>query len=196
MASRLLRHRVVRAVITGTSALAAMGAGGCLIPQTDDVLDPITLRNHPPRIMEEQIIPNQRVVSLGINCTQEFSAFVEDPNVDDTLIARWYVDWEDKDPPVEEVQLTNNGAPRRAESVRYVANAWDPLSPLSRTGTHVVTLMVMDGPLGALQGPGSTPTPDPPVPGTDAGNPRYAVTHDWIVEVGAVGTPSCEPRNP
>src|SRR5215468_7818511 len=75
---------------------AASALSGCLLSQEDRVLDFPLQRNRPPRIMEElPVMPaNRLTVVEGPDCpelTFEFSA--EDPDVDQLLTVRFYVDY-------------------------------------------------------------------------------------------------------
>lgn len=160
--------------------------GGCLLPQDDTLLDPLPRKNRPPRILEQNVQPAQHV-TVATNCGTEFSAFVEDPDIDDKLTYRWYVDY---DPtvnsptraPFEEGQLQNNGQPVRSSSATWTADTGSTRTPLSEVGPHLVTLMVFDGTLGVFDGPGSIPPPDP-VEGVDAGNPHYSDSYSWAVDI-------------
>jgi hypothetical protein len=162
---------------------AALGAG-CLVPQEDAVL--FTPQNRPPRILENTIQPaRQSTVGNGPNCQVEFSAFVADPDIDDLLTWRWYIDY-DPSPqspnrsPKDEGVLAPSGEERRAQSAKYTLKPQD--NPSAPVGVHVVTLMVFDGHLGTFEGPGSEPLPQP-VPGTDGEIRYYSTTFDWVVTV-------------
>jgi hypothetical protein len=184
VARPLLRTGLMR---IGLVALGAAFGMGCLLPQEDTLLEDLILRNRPPRIVEDQTTLNRfpnRVLTVGNGpgCRLEFEAVVEDPDIDDSVIARWYVDFdtspEDRQVPVHEEELPTGQVKRIA--------AWDVLevedNPRFPVGTHVVTLMAFDGDLGTFDGPGKQPPPDP-VPGVDGGNPNYSTTFDWFVTV-------------
>lgn len=172
----------------GTLLAGVLLLGGCLLPQDDTLLDPLPQKNRPPRILEQNVQPAQNV-SVATNCSIEFSAFVEDPDVDDKLTYRWYIDYNPTAgsltrTPFEEGQLLNNGQPVRSSSATYKGDTGNTSTPLAEIGLHRVTLMVFDGTLGVFDGPGSVPPADP-VEGVDAGNPHYSDSYTWIVDVSS-----------
>jgi hypothetical protein len=170
---------------------AALGSG-CLLPQEDSKLQNYTQPNRPPRIVENWIEPPRQTTvgtrSLSTDggvaaCKVEFAAFVEDPDIDDAVTWRWYIDYDPEKPernrPMLEGQLAPTGKPLRG-SVRFPVPIQD--NPDFREGVRVVTVMVFDGHLGTFDGPGSVPPPEP-VPGTDGGLVHYSTTFDWVVTV-------------
>lgn len=171
----------------GALTLGAVLGTGCLLPQEDTLLEDFTPVNRPPRILEDQARLNsnpqrQQEIGNGYGCELHFEAFVEDPDVEQLVRWRWYVDYYtsdlDRTAPVDENVFTNNGKALRPPTRFIVPKLAD--NPQFRPGVHVVTLMVFDGILGTFDGPG-TPPSDPA--GVDAGNPFYSTTFDWIVTV-------------
>jgi hypothetical protein len=158
---------------------AALGSG-CLLPQEDSKLQNFTQANRPPRILENTIEPARLST---VTCRGDFAAFVEDPDLDDAVTWRWYIDYDRENPnrnrPRREGQLAPTGKPLREPSVTFGVTIRDPDF---QAGVRVVTLMVFDGHLGTFDGPGSVPPPEP-VPGTDAVLVRYSTTFDWVVAV-------------
>ena len=179
VARPLLGQWLVRAAILGVGAVIG---SGCLLGQDDVVLEDIVLPNHPPRINGQSAEP-QKVSTIGLDgCRIVFQIPVEDPDVDDLVQARWYIDFDPKNTqtnrPVDEFSLENNGQAARPLVTKTFTNG--PFAELAATGPHVVTLMVFDGTLGVFEGPNSVPKPRP-IPGSDAGNPTYSDAYDWFV---------------
>ncbi len=160
-----------------------------MLPQEDQVALP-PLKNRPPRIIEDQAVVNgsaarQLTVRVGEGCgSLEFSAPVEDPDVDDQLISRLFVDYEPVPanelhkarPPVREMILMNGGSPLRLARFEEV-NPTAQGNPLGTPGTHIVDMLVTDGRIGF---PGVQP-PAEPVEGYEGLDPRYSVTYSWVI---------------
>jgi hypothetical protein len=180
--ARALLHTLRMQV--GVAILSSALGAGCLLPQESSILQDYTQPNRPPRILENTIEPaRQSTIGNGLTCKVEFSAFVADPDIDDALTWRWYVDYDPEGNnrlPKEEGVLPPSGAEERNPSVKYTVTIQD--NPSFPVGLHVVTLMVFDGHLLSFEGPGSIP-PSETVPGTDAGNPHYSTTFNWVVTV-------------
>lgn len=125
-------------------AWAAGVAGGCLLPQEDTLLEGLPQRrNRPPRIVETQVQPPERIIrNFGANglCELEFSVVVEDPDVDDLVTVRWYVDYDEQNPtgPYREFQLANNGEPQRGDRATLRMPLRAANSPLGPLGDHLV----------------------------------------------------------
>jgi hypothetical protein len=167
-------------------AWAAGMASGCLVPQDDTLLESIPQRrNRPPRIVETQVQPPDPIIQdFGANglCELDFSVVVEDPDVDDLLTVRWYLDYDDQNPtgPYREFQLANNGQPQRGDRATLHINLRAANSPLSAPGTHLVEALVSDTRL-----VGRDPVPVGSITldgGTVVVNPGYVVTHAWFVD--------------
>jgi hypothetical protein len=184
---------------SGLLCLGLTLSAGCVLGQVDDMELP-PLKNRRVRIIDEQAIVMQsatrefrwgtRPNSKGLECKLEFQAPVEDPDLDDQLIARWYVDYEQNGRgPVEETFLENNGTPERL--AKFEVNTDAPGNPFFEPGRRVLTLLVTDA---RTAKPGEPPRPDP-VPGYDAGNPRYSDTLDWVINIDdGCCVPGCEDR--
>jgi hypothetical protein len=179
----------------GIVALGAAFGTGCLLPQEDAIHNTLILKNRPPRILEETAKlnnePLRRVLTWGNDpgCRLEFEAFVEDPDIDDPVRFRWYVDYEpgtpdagssDRQLPIDEGERASSGEALRTPSVSLVVQTQN--NAKFGPGDHVVTLMAFDGYLAAFEGPGIMPEPDV-VPGSSAKNPRYSTTFDWFVTI-------------
>ncbi len=168
-------------LVAGACALSA-----CLLPQEDRVLNFPPLRNRPPRIMEElELTPKNRVIHVD-DCfvRLEFSFRAEDPDIDDVLFVRWYVDYPVDEGFVDPEQaISPSGTAIRNESAKLSIDLGGPLSfpafRLKQEGTHVVEAILFDGRLGAGR------QPQPKSPATDGGveNPSYMVSYAWVVEV-------------
>jgi len=178
------------------SALLILGLGacaldGCVLPQEDRVLNIPLLRNRPPRIMEElAVLPSPRKITIlpGEACPKlEFSFFAEDPDINDTLTVRWYVDYPAAGPYDPDLRLTPNGNTIRDQAkltIDLCSTLPVPASYLQLTGTHVVEALLFDFALGDLR------RPVPIDPGTDGGipNPSYVVSYAWVVELRSTCT--------
>jgi hypothetical protein len=159
--------------------------GGCLVPQDDTLLEGIPDRkNRPPRIVETQVQPPESIIGdfgAGDLCELDFSVVVEDPDVDDLLTVRWYVDYDAQNPTgaYREFQLANNGQPQRGDRATLRINLRAANSPLSALGTHLVEAVVADTRLVNRE-----PVPISRVVLDGGGviiNPGYVVTHAWFV---------------
>ncbi len=170
--------------------IPCLGAGAlssCVLPQEDRVLNIPLLRNRPPRVMEElTVTPDRvRVIGPGEGCPNlEFSFSAEDPDIDDTLTVRWYVDYPAANFIDPEQRLRNNGNAIRDDKGSLVVTLASPglrvpASYLQQPGTHVVEALLFDFALGEQR------RPVPIDPATDGGipNPSYVVSYAWVVEV-------------
>jgi hypothetical protein len=140
--------------------------------------------------MEELAVRPDRLITVdgslgtgGSNCALDFSFFAEDPDLEDTLSVRFYVDYPAFGSLDAEQILFPTGNRIREPVVLHVEVGSPvnpvPLSRLNLGGTHVVEALVYDGRLGA--GRKALPKTQP----TDGGlpDPSYAVTYAWIVQV-------------
>lgn len=179
-------------VKAGAKALALVSTllWGCLLPQEEAAVGGLVLKNRPPRILEYSVLPSQLRSTRGFNCKMQFSALVEDPDIDDTLKYRWYFDYAAENQvqrlPVADGRLDPNGSVLRGSATLKPEPTQENFPVLKNNTTHVVTLLVTDGNLDASQGPGAIPDPDVVEPGVDGGpaltNPRYSVTYSWIID--------------
>jgi hypothetical protein len=139
--------------------------------------------------MEElPISPDPRKMALtpGSGCpTLDFSFFAEDPDVNDTLTVRWYVDYPVAGSIDPDLRLTPNpNGNTIRDQARLTIDLSSPglsvpASYLQQPGTHLVEALLFDNALGAQR------RPLPFDPGTDGGipNPSYVVSYAWVVEV-------------
>jgi hypothetical protein len=78
--------------------VAVWTSGGCLLPQEEIFLNEFPEpRNRPPRIVEQQVQPTDRIIrgyGSDAMCELQFSVIVEDPDVSDTLYVNWFVDYD------------------------------------------------------------------------------------------------------
>jgi hypothetical protein len=169
--------------------IPCLGAGalnGCVLSQEDRVLNIPPLRNRPPRIMEEFTVTPDRVkMIIPSECPSiDFSFFAEDPDINDTLTVRWYVDYPASSAIVSELRLTpnpnGNTVRDQAKLTIDLSNRTLPVpaSNLQQQGTHVVEALLFDFALSPQR------KPYPITPATDGGieNPSYVVSYAWVVE--------------
>ncbi|MBL0694277.1 hypothetical protein [Comamonas sp. JC664] len=162
---------------------ASCAASGCLIPQDDTLLDSVPeFMNRPPRIIESLVLPQQRFIpDFGANgCELTFEVAVEDPDVDDSLVVHWYVDYNPQDPYryYVAVPLLNSSAPLRADRGRLTISLESANNPLGTPGYHLVEALVTDAVLlNRVVQPRPVRLPD----GTFMENPGFVVTYAWTV---------------
>ncbi len=180
LAGRLLREEVLRGVFA-TFLVLAMNA--CFVPQDDHLLPDVPEpRNRPLRILESTVTPSRlQSIGNGPTCQLTFSLRVEDPDINDFITVRWYVDYSAGNPtqPVDEDVLLNpGGKPQRSESAEYTALVGSATNPLHATGLHTVEAVVADGPL-----VGHDVVLPHPSQGDAGTNLSYIVTYGWVVDV-------------
>ncbi len=167
----------------GACALSA-----CLLSQEDRLLNIPPQRNRPPRIMEEQPItppPENRLTLIDTDCrTLEFRFKAEDPDVDETLRVRWYIDYPLFTGPAVEQALNPSGQTVRIDEGMFSVDLSSPslgfpARSLQQPGTHIVEALLFDGVLDERR------LPLPIDPALDGGipNPSYVVSYAWVVEV-------------
>ncbi|ADO72266.1 hypothetical protein [Stigmatella aurantiaca] len=159
-------------------------ASGCMLPQDDIFLEELPeRRNRPPRIVETQVQPPVRIIrdfGAAGQCELEFSVIVEDPDVDDRISVKWYLDYNPQNPigPYRETDLARNGQSQRGERATLNINLRAANSPLRELGTHLVEALVTDSRLLAGRQPESITYEG------DGGvivNPGFVVTYSWFV---------------
>ena len=181
LAGQLLpRAGVKRRALAAGLCLALVG---CLVPQDDHVLQDLPQVNHPPRIAEDSVQPQPRIITTGNDpsCPSlQFSAAVEDPDLADRLFYYWYVSDLDSPTPVEiaeNVILNPTGQERRKDPAQLVVDFNSP-SQFQVPGVHVLELLVADGAVINHE-----PQPrDVPLDG-GTGVLTYAATYAWVVNV-------------
>ena len=110
-------------------------------------------RNHYPRIVDGLSKPEDPVVKLelGSNCKiPGFSAVVEDPDLEDPIRSRWFVD---PDVSFSGVSFTAPTLPSSATSVRNTPivapqQLFDVGGKLAEAGQHRLVLVIADGEFG------------------------------------------------
>lgn len=185
LARRLLRRRRVcgRTLWLG---LLLVAQTACLIPQEDPILDPLPPpRNRPPRILENLVSPPRSFPAptyfTGQNCPPivRFEAVVADPDIDDLITARWFVDY---DPLNNPVVWKEDRIPPSGQEVRTTASALLELNtttgPLSVAGPHLIEVFVSDSQL-------INRDPQPREIDPDGGiiNPGYVDTYAWYINI-------------
>lgn len=185
LARRLLKPGMVygRGLLFG---LLLTAQTACLIPQDDPILDPLPPpRNRPPRILENLVSPPRSFPAptffTGQNCPPivRFEAIVADPDIDDALTVRWFVDYDPRNNPIvwKEQRIAPSG-----QEVRTTTSALLELNtatgPLSVEGQHLVEVFVSDGQL-------INRDPQPLEVAPDGGiiNPSYVDTFAWYVNI-------------
>lgn len=174
MAKRVQWCRAMAKVLLGT--VAALSSG-CLVPQEDGVLPQPIFRNHTPYFVNTS--PASAYIETD-NCDGtrlEFRVTVADPEVDDRVTVRYYVDFPqvNQGPEYEDV-LPNSQTETRQRTVDYTPLVNQLGSVLEEPGEHVVEAVVFDGTLS----PDRVPLPLEVYP--DAGvNPSFAAITRWVV---------------
>ncbi|MFN0064494.1 MAG: hypothetical protein ACKVPX_18480 [Myxococcaceae bacterium] len=161
---------------------------GCFVLQDAVYLE--TLANRPPRIVEEGAFPDRRITVPQLpGCAVNFSVPAEDPDVDDSLTARWYVDYDRDNNPTpfrEFPPLPNTGRALRAAPAALTIPLDALATPLT-LGEHVVEVLISDGDV-----INRVPQPRAPVgvlpDGGRIAQETYAVTYAWFIEVTSQGT--------
>jgi hypothetical protein len=173
---------------------AAWILGGCVIPQDTSYLSDIPQqRNRPPRIVESQVQPTDRIIrGYGADklCKLTFEAIFEDPDVDDRLIAYWYVDYDPTQPKGEyarDVILANHSKVIRDDRATFqVSFDSADFNPLNVPGDHIVEVVVTDSVLVDGREPDARKTLEL----SDGGivtDPGYTATYVWFVRTEAAG---------
>jgi len=166
--------------------------GGCVIPQDAPYLSELPMqRNRPPRIVENQVDPTNRIIrGFGSDlCELKFTVPVEDPDIGDQLLAYWFVDYNPNQPRGEDhlVRIEARGnKPARDERASFQVNFGSAdFNRLNLPGDHVVEVIVSDTPLVEREPEASTS-----IPLSDGGtliDPGYAATYTWFVRTEAGG---------
>jgi hypothetical protein len=183
------QSRGILAPLMTAVGLASLAAGsGCLIPQDDSLLEGVPqFKNRPPRIVEEQVEPSERILrAFGVGgCTQDFAVVVEDPDVDDRLTVEWYVDYNPSNPRGYDRQFVINptGQPRRNDRATLHVDLRVAGGLLSPPGLHLVEALVTDRYLINRQ-----PAPPDDVILADGGvvkDPGFVTSYSWVVNTVA-----------
>jgi hypothetical protein len=162
------------------------------------VSDPIYLDaipNRPPRIIEDSAQPARRISVPALpGCFVTFRVEAEDPDVNDTLISRWYIDYNSTNnpSPYAEAELPYADPSGAGVRQRVPANLTIHLDAVNNplpVGDHVVEVLVADGAMVNRE-----PAPRPPIGTFPDGGPitdtSYVVSYAWFVNVTNEGS-SC-----
>lgn len=171
-----------RAVASGLLTLA-IAMLGCIVPQDFSFSDdPPPFKNNPVKIVQPD--PTGTIITLnngtggGTACSEDFAVSAFDPDLNDPITVRWYVDYDPATNPsiLREQLLSNVGSTQRGPSTVHMdLNA--PGNPLVQQGSHVMEVLVADGMLDDERNPVAKSV-DP-----DAGvNPSYVDRYVWIVK--------------
>ncbi|MDQ3265983.1 MAG: hypothetical protein M3Y59_20410 [Myxococcota bacterium] len=161
--------------------------GGCLVPQDDTLLpdDPI-YRNYAPFFVNSSPASAYIRTDNCVGTSLEFRVNVADPDVNDSVRVRYYVDFPtiNQGFEFEAPVLSNTGSEVRPETVIYAPVVNSIGSALNEPSLlHTVEAVVFDGTLS----PTRTPEPRAVIP--DGGvNPSYLAIVRWVVE-----TENCAP---
>jgi hypothetical protein len=130
------------------AALALALAAACPLPQPLPAVQRVGGSTvAPPRVVAETASPRSALVRVGTGCgvaVLPFSAVLDDPNVDEVVEARWFVDYDAGSTGVqdlEQVAPAPDGGTLRAlaDPFLFRLGAHDPAVP------HVVELVVSNG---------------------------------------------------
>jgi hypothetical protein len=165
-------------------AVISASTNACLIPQDDTLLGPLPAAlNRPPRFLEDNLLPSTGItpVSNGSGCEQQFIAYAEDPDAEDTLYVSFFIDYE-RNPDVSygSTVITGTGSGPVRGSASLTLRADQVGIPLFTVGDHAVDVVVSDEPLQS----GRRPLPRPVGVVVDGGpiNTSFAVMHTWFVK--------------
>jgi hypothetical protein len=174
--------------VSGKPLLAAVTlsvvCGACLLPQDDTILVDIPPPvNQPPAIVEAEVLPLSRIFSVdgGPGCPDlVFSAPVEDPDLLDVLYYDFYVDSDAGSTGlVAQGSVPPSGNAFRTQPASYDVD-WSSPGPLQTQGTHLVEVLVADGPLvNGVPQPRSVALAD----GGTRIDETFAVSFSWLVTV-------------
>lgn len=166
---------------------------GCLVPQNESYLSELPIpRNRPPRIVESQVSPSDRIIigygTAGL-CELTFSVPVEDPDLSNILTANWFVDYDATHPrgadSVVRIEPKGGKAVRDERATFHPSFDSPDFSRLNTPGDHVIEVVVADS---ALVGRDPMPTVIKLSDGTDFSDPGYATSYVWFVRTEAGGT--------
>jgi hypothetical protein len=169
--------------------LASLGVAACLLPQDDTILEDIPPPvNQPPAIVENEVQPPSRIFSVdgGTGCPDlTFSAPVEDPDFQDILYFDFYVDSSADTGQVAQGTVAPSASYVRTEPATYTVDFSKP-GPVQTPGTHLVEVLVADGPLvNGVPVPRTVLLPD----GGTRIDATFAVSYAWQVTVTAGSCP-------
>ena len=153
-------------------ALALLALPACPILTPDN-----HFQDRAPRLVEERSQPpgHEVRVAAGQGCAPlEFSSQVEDPDLDDDIRYRWFVN----DVFVADGVVRNTTLELlRAEPLSWSVVPRSPSGPLREPGTYLVELIAADAELVGREPQPRRPRPD------GGGDPTYADLRAWVVTV-------------
>lgn len=171
--------------------LAVWLCTGCLLPQDESYLSELPIpRNRPPRIVENQVQPSERIIrGYGTDlCELEFSVIVEDPDLSNILTANWFVDYDPAHPrgadSVVRIEPKGDKAVRDERATFHPTISSADFDRLNTPGDHVIEVLVADS---ALVGRDPQPTIIKLPDGTDFSDPGYTTSYVWFVHTEAGG---------
>ena len=142
----------------------ATALAGCPLPQPVPTVEG-DIAVTPPRILTESVYPSDGVVRVAADCAPDafvpFGGSIDDPDVDDAVEARWFVDYSAGAPGVQQNDFPaappdGTDSRRMLADFRFFPARYAPLP-------HVVEVVVSNGfytigrdPVGTLQ-PNRTP---------------------------------------
>jgi hypothetical protein len=148
-------------------ALLACALAGCPLPQPLPAVEG-NISVTPPRILTESVRPSEVVVRVGSDCPEDafipFGAILDDPDLEDIVEARWFVDYATGAAGVQQNDFPA-ASPDGTDTRRALADfRFFPGRYLAAV-PHVVEVVVSNGfyaigqdPIGAAQ-PNRTPQP-------------------------------------
>lgn len=161
----------------------------CLIPQEDQIITELPeAANRPPRILQEQVKPEQResTARLGPQCPRaRFEVTVDDPNTSDRINARWFIDPNERyvAEPGKPVVQGNPGALTSGSTIRLLQANTQFLTQLaSFRGVHRVEVIVTDGEFIESEKPDGN---GDPVPYLDVFRPSFRSSTGEVIPVEA-----------
>ena len=187
LAGALLRRASASAALLALLAWVGLALGGCVIPQDDTLfVGPRNARNRPPRILENQVSPQTRIIREFGNgtCRQTFEVLATDPDVNDLLSVYWFVDYVPGQASTDKIDLLSpSDGPERNDRATFVADLTAANSKLRAPGLHTVEAVLVDRQFDVVKRQPTQEIGDNPDGGAaivvDEG---YAVTYAWTVE--------------
>ena len=171
----------VRAITLG-AALAALC--GCPLPQPLPAVQRVDGATVvPPRILTETATPQEALVSVGTACPAgsvlRFDADLEDPDLDDLVEARWFVDYAATAAGSGYVAEFPPASADGADPRRALTGYPFPVVPAPAGEAHVVELVVSNGFYPALGEPAGVALPRrTPLPGYETQTYRWFVVYE------------------
>jgi hypothetical protein len=164
------------------AALLAIALAGCPLPQPLPAVQRVGGATvAPPRILADSASPPGAIVRVGASCgpaaTVPFTAMLEDPNVDELVQARWFVDYHAGSTGLqglENVLPSPDGSAIRSLATPYLFRLGDhdPARP------HVVELVVSNGFHDVGADPPGSPVNRTPLPGYETQVFRWVVSYE------------------